>query len=143
MRPGLYLLEQTTTWTLRRVALAVTNEAILWGYVSILHAACQQIAAHIQRILRGQFAHKAANETYAQRHFIVAQGVGADCLPAASLVNVAVTANKKVVGNIIPAATLDVKTLTETKKVCALAQRHEAIRNQVRGSPVCRVLNAR
>lgn len=111
MRPGLYLLEETTARTLRRIALAVADQAIVLGYVAILNAARQQIVAHGQSVRCGQLAHKAPNETDAQRHLIVAQGVGAHCLPAAPLVYVAIAANEKIVRDVIPAATFDVEAL--------------------------------
>lgn len=111
MRPGLYLLEESTARTLRRIALAVTDQSIVFGYVAILNAARQQIVAHGQGVRCGQLAHKAPDETDAQRLWIVAQGVGAHCLPAASLVYVAIAANEKIVRDVVPAATLDVEAL--------------------------------
>lgn len=111
MRPCLYLLIESPSRALCGIALTVANQSIICGNVPFLHAPCQQIAAHVQCIFGGQFFHKASNKTYAQRYPVVSQGVSAHRLPAATLVDVAIAADQKVVCNVIPAAALDVEAL--------------------------------
>lgn len=111
MRPCLYLLEESPSRALSRIALAVANQSIICINVPILNAACQQIAAHIQCILGGQLTHKASNETDAQRNLVVPQGVCTHRPPAASLIDITITADQEVIRNVIPATTLDVEAL--------------------------------
>jgi len=79
--------------------------------VAILHAAGQQIAAHVQCVRRWKFSHEAPNKTDPQRYFVIAQCVGTHSLPAASLINVTITADQKVVGNVVPSSRLYVEAL--------------------------------
>lgn len=111
MRPSLYLLIESPSRTLCGIALTVANQSIICGNVSLLHASCQQVAAHVQCILGGQFLHKASNKTNAQRYPVVSQGVSAHRVPAATLVDVAIAADQEVVCDVIPATTLDVEAL--------------------------------
>lgn len=111
MRPCLYLLIESPARTLCGIALTVANQSIICGNVSLLDAPCQQIAAHVQCILGGQFLHKASNKANAQRYLVVTQGVSAHRLPAATLIDVAIAADEEVICNVIPAATLNVEAL--------------------------------
>lgn len=111
MRPRLYLLVQPPSWTFRRIALAVANKSVIGCNVAFLNASSQQIAAHVQRVCRGQLTHEAANETDSQRKLVVAKGMGADRVPTAALIDVAVTANQEIVSYIIPSSRFYVEAL--------------------------------
>lgn len=79
--------------------------------MTILNAAGQQIAAHIQGVCRREFFHEASNETDPQRDHVVTQSVGAHRFPSASLVDVAIAADQEVVRNVIPSPRLNVEAL--------------------------------
>lgn len=111
MRPCLYLFIESPSRTLCGIALTVANQSIICGNVSLLDAPCQQIAAHVQCILGGQFLHKTSNKANAERYLVVTQGVSAHRLPAATLIDVAIAADQEVICNVIPTATLNVEAL--------------------------------
>lgn len=137
MRPCLYLFIESPSRTLCGIALTVANQSIICGNVSLLNAPCQQIAAHVQCILGGQFLHKTSNKANAERYLVVTQGVSAHRLPAATLIDVAIAADQEVICNVIPTATLNVEALWDRSEfyICMYINRWWY-------SPVCRVLIA-